>query len=459
MITNTDYKFEVSLSEKGYNHKPDRNNEIPYLHFTKKTVDVDDFLEFMLEGYCYTGVYSYDSFDIGQKDNDNYRYSYLVTIDVDHSTETMNELVDRIEFKPTFAYTSCRDGLNGESRFRLVYAFDDKIEGKEEYYNLVYSILIANGVDIEKEVGYKDKKYDKKSEDAIQFYIGNGTETFDFTVTDIIYCKEDFNLYYKDYYIRYNTCNNINNKLYNKSINITHIPTHPTIMSYDDTFENEEFKKDYWSMRMEDILIKYLDTFPNMEHTPLPMVSDDTPYILFPKDYTEIRRYWTCKDDGRAIKLKDGQGRRHKLFINGIIRRLINPNINFDNLLYNLLYELVYYISNYQAENTIDKREIFQITRNVMKEDITRYEGLRGTDRKFMVNQRFCEKYALSKKKVRVIAANAIMSNKIGELYDCSLTDKQNLEVMKEHGLVISPTTLKRWRKLNGITIYKKKAK
>jgi hypothetical protein len=230
-------------------------------------------------------------------------------------------------------------------------------------------------------------------------------------------------------------------------------------MNYDDTFGNDEFKTDFFSMRMEDILSKYIDIYPNIEHTPLPIVDDDIPYILFPSDYTEIRRYWTSKDDGRAIKLKDGQGRRRKLFLNGIIRRLIYPNITFDHLLYNLLYELVHYISNYEADNIIGKTEIFNIARSVMKEDITKYEGLRGTDRKFMANPRYCVKYGVSKKKVTPVAAYALGNgSKIGELYDCSLTDKENLEIMKEHGLVISLPTLKRWREKMGITKYKKRA-
>ena len=43
----------------------------------------------------------------------------------------------------------------------------------------------------------------------------------------------------------------------------------------------------------------------------------------------------------------------------------------------------------------------------------------------------------------------------IGNLYDCSLTDKENLKVMKEHGLKVSLSTLRRWRRENNITKYK----
>lgn len=47
----------------------------------------------------------------------------------------------------------------------------------------------------------------------------------------------------------------------------------------------------------------------------------------------------------------------------------------------------------------------------------------------------------------------------IGEFYDLSLTDKENIEMMKEYGLKLSTKTLQRWRKENNITKYKAKHK
>ena len=76
-----------------------------------------------------------------------------------------------------------------------------------------------------------------------------------------------------------------------------------------------------------------------------------------------------------------------------------------------------------------------------------------------MVNPRYCEKYGLSKKKARAIASYLLGNGgKIAELYDFNLKDKENIEVMKQNGLVISPSTLKRWRERMGITKYKKNA-
>lgn len=42
--------------------------------------------------------------------------------------------------------------------------------------------------------------------------------------------------------------------------------------------------------------------------------------------------------------------------------------------------------------------------------------------------------------------------NEIGNLYDCLLTDKENLEVMKSFGLNISLRTLKYFKEYAGLT-------
>lgn len=441
METTDDYRFWVSLSQQKFDHKPDRITEVGKLKFTRIYTDIEGFAEGIAKGYCYAPIFKSATFSMGEKTDKNFDYSSFISLDIDHSKTDMNTLIENIKFRPTVAYTSCSNGLDGEYSYRLIYCFTDKLTSNEEYSNYVYTVLNANEISID--------EIDKRSLKASQYYNGNGCGNIETNVSDIVYSKNDFIDYYKDYSI---------NKINNKSININHIQPPPTIMSYVDTFENKQFENDFWSMRMEDILSKYVEIYPNLEHSELPKVDDDTPYILLPKDYIEIRRWWRIKNNGSAIKIKDGQQRRYKLFMNGIIRRLINPNITFDNLLYNMLYELVYYISNFDAENIIGKKEIYNIARSVMKKDIAQYEGLKGTKRVFIVNPNYCIKHGISKKKARAIASYALGNgDRIGELYDCSLTDKKNVEVMKQYGLDISLSSLKRWRVKNGITKYKKK--
>lgn len=433
MENTKNYTFEVSLSNQNFTHKPDRATEIPKLTFSQTTTTIDEFADAITQGFCYTPVYSLSTFSMANKTDANYVYSSFVSLDFDHSKTSMSNMVEALEYKPTIAYTSCNNGLNDEYRFRFIYCFNEPIEGLAAYSAYVLTLLKANNLSI--------KDIDQRSLKGSQYYNGNGCGDVNIIITHNIYNREDF----KDYYGTYTESIIQNNNT----------PT-PTIMWWNDTFSSKQFIDDYWNMRMEDVLCKYVETYPNIDHTPMDEADEDTPYILFPADYIEIRRYWTTQNEGKAIKLKDGQGRRRKLFLNGIIRRLINPSITLENLLYNLLFELVHYVSNYQAKNIIGKKEIYQIACNVMRADLEAYECLRGTERTYMVNPKYCVKYGINKRQARNIAEKAIRSEHIGELFDYNKTDKENLEAMKEHGLRISLITLKRWRLENGITKYQK---
>ena len=439
MKTTNDYKFEVSISTERFDHKPDRFKELPNLVFNQSITDIEGMISSIAKGYCYAPIFELSTFDMNHKHAKDFRYSFFVSIDIDHVQVDMNSMIDGLKYKPTFAYTSCSNGEKGEYSYRLIYCFFEKLEGIDEYYSFVYAILESNGLSIE--------DIDQRSREAERYYNGNGCGNIELYIDNIIYNKED----YKDYYKQYHR------EIKGKSINENHTYNTTHNIHLNDTFDNEQFGKDYWNMKMEDILEKYIRVYPNLEHTPLEIPDDDTPYIIYPIGYIEIRRWWRKRLNGMPIKIKDGEGRRRKLFINGIIRRLINPNITFDNLLYNLLYELVNYVSNYDADNVIGKKEIYYIAQDVMKKDMANYENMRGSHKQFMVNPNFCAKYNLTKNEVKSMAAKLIRYNHIGELYDCSLTDKKNLEIMKENGLVISPITLKRWRKDNGITKYKKR--
>jgi hypothetical protein len=180
--------------------------------------------------------------------------------------------------------------------------------------------------------------------------------------------------------------------------------------------------------------------------------SDDEPIIYYPTDYIEITRPWK-KINGETLKISDGNNRRKKLYTNAILRRAINPSITFDNLLYNIVWEFYHYYIN--DGNRIDKKTLYGIVENAMQQDIDLSLLKSGKPRyKFFVNQKYCEKYNLTKQ--QVIGNSRNKKQYIGEFYDLSMTDQQNVDTMKEYGLDISIITLKRWKKENGIKKYKK---
>ena len=441
-----DYSFEVSLSIMTYDHKPNKDTEIPSMRFYKTTTDIGGFVNALADGHCYTTVFPFETFGFkGQKNDKNFLYSNFLSIDFDERDIDMTTFNDAVDYKPTIAYTTCSNGQEGKGfRYRFIYCFEDRFESVKEYRSYVQAVLDANNI--------PTKDVDPMTFVPSMMFVGNGCGNIEVSVNNVIYSKKDFYLQYNIIFNNNKILNNTsNNKLIYNNIN----PLNNIILN--DTFSDKQFEEDFRKMEIKDIVTKYESIYPNIEHTPLPKTDADIPYILFPPNYVEITRDCRMNEDGVAKKLKDGHGRRKRLFDNGILRRKINPNITFENLVYNLLYELHYYISNRNAENIIGKNEIMIIARDVMKADLSKYEYKAVRDKDWIVNDAYCEKYNLSPNQVKNIARKAINHLKIHELYDKELTDKKNVEMMKEKGFDVSIRTLKRWKDENGLTKHRNK--
>lgn len=439
MINSTNFNFEVSYSVSNYSSKP-TSDQIKYMHFAMSKTNVNEFANKISSGYAYCAVYNFDDFGMSQKKDSNFAYTQVISVDVDKTTISLNEALKMLKTTPTVAYNTFSNGHNDLYCYRFVYVFQEPIESikQAKLYTLCLNEIISEELHI---------KTDANACKVSQYF--NGTNDSNVFVSDCIYELDDFNI---DDIIK----NNSKSISQNERKETQHY-------RLSDTFEkNTTFEKDYWSneMSFSKLCYKYDSIMPNIQNSKIDIPSEDEPFVDIPSDYREIHRYWYLlvdeKDRKTACikKIGDGMGRRHKLFINGIIRRLINPQITFDNLLHNLVWEFITYM--YNNGNHITKLDIWNIAKNVMNTDLTRYSTLGTTKRKWMVNPYFASKHNMSKREV----INKFKHNKkqyIGEFYDVSLTDKENIKVMKEYGLEISLITLKRWRKENNIRKYKAK--
>ena len=350
----------------------------------------------------------------------------------------LDELVSGLRYTPTIAYTTYSHQQEGKgNRYRLLYLFRVPISDTD-IYKSIYQILIDN-------LGFKLN--DNCGGNVTQAVFGTN-ENCQIILTENIYSISDFD-----------TSDKVQNGHYN-SIK----KEEGNIIRLESPIQDNDYINDFWNMSYGDLLLKYSDTYPIFEHTPLEDVDDDTPFIMLPSNYIEIKRYWfmeTVYDENgdkrysasRVKKIKDGEHRRKKLFINGILRRKMVQDLSFEHLLNCMTYELYHYIDN--SKDRISKKGLYDITLNIFYSDIDNYNGFnRGNKRKFIVNDRYCTKYTLNRKQVRNISRKVITYNQIGELYDFNLTDKQNVEAFKEYGLTISTKTLQRFRKEMGITKY-----
>lgn len=411
-----DYKINVCLSMERYDEKP-LGDVISKMRWECKELTIDDFANAISNGYSFCALMQ-DNW----RNRNNFICTSMLVYDIDHTSTPMSEYISELQYQPTLAYTS-PSNKEGDYGFRLIYLLDFKLCSLDEYYTFSKSFSIQMNM----------KDVDEHSHLGEQYW--NGNSHGEVVIYKNVLLKENIEI------------NNIYKRVYThstKSISQC-ITTHSHHNIVSDTFQ-----KDYENLSFQDFIQKYHTVYQNMEHTPIEM-NEDEPMIHYNNDYFEIRRPWK-KINGETLKIKDGEGRRKKLFLNGIIRRKINPNISFENLLYNLVYEFEYYYIN--DGNVITKKTLYDIADNVMKAEILDSD-LGKPMYKSKVNPLYCAKYNLTPKQVL-----GNMRNKkqyIGEFYDQLLTDKENIDVMKEYGLDISIITLKRWKKENGIMKYKKK--
>lgn len=423
--------IDVSISELNYEKKP-LSDDIRMMTFKKETLSVDELATLISEGYSFCSIFNKEEFGISDKRDSNYQYTQVIAVDIDHSPLTFDEALKKVKTIPTIAYETYSNSFDNNS-FRFLYIFNDRIESKEITKGYIREInnIIGNELGI---------RIDANAMKVSQYFNGNNNQKV--ITNNITYSKDDFTIT--------NNLPKVQTKNNKEQENIIHL---------DCTFDNDSnFIKDFWTISYIELLNKYANVFKDIQHSELPTVDDDTPIINIPNDFREIRRYWYMVeyDDGTKRdclrKISDGNGRRKMLFLNGMIRRLIWNDIPMENLIYNLVFEFIHYMVN--DGNKITKHEIFGIAKRIMQASLEAYDSLGKTSRKYMVNPMYCIKYNLSKRAV-LNKSRGIDYDEVASMYDCSKSDKENIEVMKEFGVKISIRSLKNWRKKNNITKYK----
>lgn len=432
----TEKLITIGLSDQHFTTKP-QGKQVGSLAFTITTLTTNELLYKLTQGYCIAHVFGHgNTFTMKEKNNANFTSASFVSVDVDDSSVDMYTYIHTLIHKPSIAYTTFSNQVEGKGyRFRLIYILSDKVTTVERYKDCYE--YFTDGMNLK----------DNCMQSASQFIIGTSQNAETYT-SDEVYNLEDIPTLRKP---------NLIIKEVRKSNSIIKV----------DVNIDEAFLADFYEMKYADFLLKYKEVYPFFTSTPLPTVSEDVPYILLPSNYLEIKRYWctdkVINDSGevertyynRVRRLKDGQGRRKKLYINAILRRMMVENITVEYLITMLANELYYYVNN--STDKITKQDIVTIASNAFRADLKEFNSLRVQKHPtFVVNPSYCFKYGCNKKSASNIAKKMILWEQIGSLYDCSLTDKENLKVMEENGVKVSRRTLTTFKHEQGITKMRK---
>ncbi|WP_291530613.1 hypothetical protein [Bacteroides sp. UBA939] len=436
--------YTITTSVSCFLEKPN-HEEIRKIEYIRKNLSLDEIANFIKSGYVLSANFT-NEYDLTIKQHqrtcNNFTGTHFIMIDLDNDVKCdLGELVDMLQLKPTIAYTTYSHQQEGKgNRYRLLFFFKEELVNIDVFRELYDKIVDINKLSISDNCG----------RNAVQAVFGSYHEC-ELINTCNLYSINQFQL---------------NNKNQNGHSNPIRKEEKNNI-EIESLIQDKEYINDYWNMSYTDLIAKYNDKYYFFQHTPLEPVDDDTPYIILPPNYIEIIRYWiyhtNYKEDGdvrnittKVKPIRDGEGRRRKLYLNGILRRMMIDKLSFEHLLHCLVNELYYYIDN--SKDKIDKKQLIDIAFRSYKADLQRYKeiNIRKDKRKYIVNDGYCVKHSLNKRQVSNLSKKLITYSQIGELYDVSLTDKANVEVFKEYGLNISTKTLQRFRQEMGITKYQK---
>ncbi|MBQ8704065.1 MAG: hypothetical protein IJ524_06785 [Bacteroidales bacterium] len=423
-IAQSDYTFNVSVSTTTYESKEAFVAASRKLVYRKQPVNIGSMCQLIIEGHSFCHCYddNDEPFTNSTKTQANFRYTSCIAYDIDDNTLTMEEYLTTLTYQPTIAYTTTSDGIKG-NRYRLVYCFDGKITGKAQYEATFETVQVESGI--------RELK-DTCTRSPAQAFFGNALPTCRMVCTNYVY----------NIPTAASTTTEKREKV-SKQIKIK--------KGESDIISNDTFRNDFEGMSMRKFVSTYSGEFQPIEESELTYHNG---YAPIDENYLRIYRRWN-PDTRRIHKWQDGEGRRKKLATAALIIRKIKPDITAEHLIYCLAYEVVHFYSN--IDGVLNKSLILRVAETALAkpiEDIT----IKGHDkRKYKVDKDYWMSLGVSTK-AAVAKARAVWNDeRIGELYDYQLTDKENANVMAKFGQKVSVSTIKRWRKKHGITKYNKK--
>lgn len=417
--------IEVSISKSGYKEKP---NDIWGIEYQRKTVGITELVTYLVQGHSICGVFKDEEFGQKRKMNENFLYSWIIPVDIDNSEVPMREYLKNMKMLPTIAYETFNNGINGY-RFRLLYIFNKRIEGEFVYRATYRKWCDIIGVD----------KYDTHMVSPSLNVFGskawNEWEIHPQNIYDVPEVSED-------------------------EINAEMVPkrkrTGESIIKDCSQTEleaiSDTFLSDLDTMDTFDFISLYRANYEYFTHSNVEYkdgFADMTDYVEIKRRF--VNAIYETKDGDKIVKeiplIKDGQMRRHKMFIAAMVMKRIKPDITIEHLIYNLVCERFYHYDN--SDGVITNCEIIRIANEAMLRESTIKPNGRY---KFKVDKEYWANMGITPQGAVQIIKGMKKDEEIGNLYNVSNTDKVNVQIMKENGLNISIATLKRWKDKNGLT-------
>ena len=418
IMIDTQFKFDISISYVPYKDKPTHYGA---MLFRKENITPSEMLGMVKDGFSYMAVLN--DYDIKEIENRFYqsrtandvKQTNFIGVDVDDSEIEFSDYISTISLKPTFAYTTANDGING-NRYRLVYIVNEPIKEQSEfssYYNGIISTLNEQTNTINNDdCGAKIER----------LFNGNAKENIKTFESGLIYSKNDLP----------------------KGENSLHVSVKQVVKPRKRNKVISNVQNDFFSMDFEDFYLKYEKAFEIITQS---KIYYQNGYALLDKNYKELKRFDKSGIITERRKKGVGEGRKKALYTWLMKKKQIKPTITKDELLFNAVFEICRFIDN--RDGKLTKSYIMEVVNNVFDGECTMIQD--ENKRQFKVDKKWCSKNGFSANQYKNVIRKKLHFEEIGGWYDVSVSVGKNLKFAKENGIKVCRNTLKNFCKENGI--------
>lgn len=444
MQSNINYKIRVSISKEAYQSKDianavigssnnEKNKEIKRANgitskicFKEEELSVSEFAEKITSGHTFCNLFSGfpdaegmttyrrkdGYFTLSAKCDRFFVGAQMVCVDIDKTSYTsIASFIDSLLYTPTIYHTSFsnmtyrEDGTCKGLRFRLIYVFDSLITTKEEFKSITESLF----EDIEKMTG--EEIEDKCSSRPSQYFNGtcktNPALNVEYGVSGYIYSKEEIG--YKEVETEVES-----------GIEQDVIPIEPS------------------KYLLRNIAEMDFDSFMSIN-------KHRFKYTYRPEKSEWIDGKWQKIDDNyfslyyNVNTLKDGENRRKRIFQRMCLRRIINPEIKIDDLVYCAWVDINTFCDN--SDGVFDTEYLKRNATNAYSLTIEEIEQ-RYSDNINYLKSKAPKRGIIYKTGLTVgerdKLASEILEGLIKENYDPELNVKENLKQLQDSGIKVS---------------------
>lgn len=502
MRIDPNFTFDVSLSRESFVDKvianamigrstDEKNTEIRKKYGFTRGVSYErvnitslSLLKSLTQGKCACQLFNPKrprkdgSFGTSDKRYDNFAGGFCIFVDIDETKyQDMRDFIEHLSLKPTFAYTSYSNQQPGKgARFRLCYVFSKPVDGIFHFRYLahkVYEIIERDTNEtIKDKCGLSPAQYMNgvnKHADGIVFDEFCSNAIFDYS--DFSYSDQDFISYlqrYCDYSVSQKRRHkrDIDSLLYylcdkERKTSIISYKNKTQAMTTDkkmNTFRfSARFVCDMERLSYDEFMKEYRHTIEYFWRK-----EDNEGWTLLLTDYGYVE-YQDVSDGYFSLpyyshRIKDGQGRRKKLYQRMCLRRVMRPDVFADDLLFNA-YEDLHRLMDNSGKDGANIITIEELQRNVedamrlsVEEIETDYKDmiayLRSRKPKHGKIYRFGRATTTGE---RNRAIRAVRWQEITDNYDWTITPQENLKNLQAMGIDVSIATIYRYCKEHDI--------